>query len=175
MRIFIGCSSKNNIDKKYFKLTSDICTKISKNNDLVFGADTNGMMGVCYKIFKENNRKIIAIVNEHYKQCLENIFCDKKLVTVDTFDRTQKIYNESDLFLILPGGIGSLGELLSILENRRNMDDGKKIIIYNFENYYDELLEMLNKAKDLNFVDTKDLDYIKIINKLTDLDFLTNN
>jgi len=169
MKIFIGCSSKNEIDKKYLDLTEKVCEDLSQNNDLVFGADSNGMMGICYDVFKKHKKQITAIVNKKYEYCLNTIDCDKTVVVNDTFDRTQMIYNESDILLILPGGIGTFAELLSILENLRNSNDSKKLIIFNYENYYDNLLGMLNIGVNQKFINKDDLKYINIISSLEEL------
>ena len=169
MKIFIGCSSKNELDKKYFEITKEVCSFLSRNHDLVFGADTNGMMGICYHTFRNNKRKINGIVNECYQDCLKEIDCDYGMIVKDTFDRTQKIYYESDMFLILPGGIGTFGEIFGILENLRCEKDGKKLIVYNYDHYYDEVEKLLNKGLEEKFIRKKDLDYIKFVDNIYDL------
>jgi len=144
MKVFIGCSSNVTIDEKYTKLAYDIASAIAKkDHSLVYGGASYSMMGECYKAFADNNKDIIAIMPEKYKEDLVNLKLSNNFVVKTSLERMAQIYEEADAFLIIPGGLGTLGELLNILEeNRTNV--WKKIIIYNFEGFFDFIINWLN-------------------------------
>ena len=175
MNIFIGSSSKNEINDIYFEESKEILKKITKNNNLVFGVSENGIMGQCYKTFKENKRKIIGITNETYAYEFNNVPCDEEYIVYSTLDRTNKIINNSDIFLFLPGGIGTYAEIFHIYEELRTYKINKKIIIYNYNNFYKELINILNKLVNEKFLDKELLEYIKIVNKQEELLTLIKN
>ena len=52
MNVFIGCSSKEDIDNSYFIKSKYIINYLSDNNDLVYGGFNEGLMGLSYDIFK---------------------------------------------------------------------------------------------------------------------------
>ena len=68
MNIFIGCASED-IDDSFNKNSLSLISEIAKIKDvnLVFGAYHNGLMGKCYEIFKNNNKKVTGITLNLYK------------------------------------------------------------------------------------------------------------
>ena len=120
MKVFIGCSSSGKIDELYIKLAYDVSLAIAKDNHtLIYGGASYSMMGECYKAFSENHRDIIAIMAEKYKSDLVNLTLSNNILVNTSLERIKKIYEQSDAFVILPGGIGTVEELFSILEENR--------------------------------------------------------
>ena len=69
MKLFIGCSSSDNIDKKYFVACEELLEKLfSNDNTLVFGASENGLMGLSYRIAKKHDCETIALAPEVYTE-----------------------------------------------------------------------------------------------------------
>ena len=79
---------------------------------------------------------------------------------------TLKLYNEE---VVLPGGTGSLSEILSMLEEKRTINSDKEIIIYNQDGYYYDLIKFITKLIKNKFNDISILNYIKIFNDKDDL------
>lgn len=50
MKLFIGCSSSNNIPTEYFDDCKVLLEELMKENDLVFGACNSGLMGLAYNM-----------------------------------------------------------------------------------------------------------------------------
>lgn len=164
MNIFIGCSSKNEINSKYFEETKKVLHEIINNNDLVFGVSHNGIMGLCYNEFKNANRKIIGITNEIYSEEFETIPCDEEYIVYSTLDRTKLIVEKSDIFLFLPGGIGTYAEIFHIYEELRTYKINKKIILYNYDKFYNDLIKIINELVKGKFIEETLLKYINVVN-----------
>ena len=152
MKIAVCCSSSNDIDKKYLESSKLLLNQIFKqDNDLVFGAMNSGIMGIAYRTAKQYNRSITGIAPEIYKDDFKNIECDKEILTQNVNERTSALINNSDMLLFLPGGIGTLYELLTALEMKRSREFDKPIVIYNETGFFNELLTMLDKVYAKNF------------------------
>ena len=152
MKIAVCCSSINKIDKKYKEDSEKLLKEIFKaKNDLVFGAYNEGIMGISYKIAKENNRKVIGITPKIFKEDFKKMECDVEIITENIYSRTLALIENSDILLFLPGGIGTIYELMSAIESKRSKEFDKPIIIYNLEGFFDNLLEMLEKTYKENF------------------------
>ena len=145
MKLFIGCSSSNDIDKKYIDDCNVYLTELMRENDLVYGAYNEGLMGLSYEIAKSNNRKIIGIAPKVFESDLINLGCDEKIVTEDILERTSMLIKNCDALIFLPGGIGTILELLAAIDMKRNGEFDKPIIIYNSYNFFGELFIFLNK------------------------------
>ena len=78
MKIFIGSSSSENIEEKYKEDCRLLLEEILKNNDLIFGACNRGLMGISYKIAKNNKRKVTGMCPKVYKESLQELECDNK-------------------------------------------------------------------------------------------------
>ncbi len=164
MKVFIGCSSYDIIDKKYFEEGSKIASFLaSKNNSLIFGGSSHGLMGCVYNEFKKQNRDILAIQIEKYKEDLNDLECNKKLLK-NVYDQLVAFMNESDVLIYLPGGYGTYNEIFYMMCEYINESHNKPIIIYNINGYYDEIDKILNKMKEEKFA--KKFNFVKIVNNL---------
>ena len=154
MKIGVFASSSNNLDNKYLESSESLLNHIFKrDNDLVFGAMNSGIMGIAYRIAKQNNLKVTGIAPEIYKDDFKQLNCDIEILTKDINSRTTAFINNSDILLFLPGGAGTLCELTTAIEMKRSKEFNKPIIIYNETGFYDELLQMLNKIYSKKFTD----------------------
>ncbi len=169
MKVFIGCSSSSKIDEKYIKLAYDVANAIARENHiLVYGGASYSMMGECYRAFSEQKRDIIAIMAEKYKEDLVNLKLSNNFLVKTSLERIARIYSESDCFVILPGGIGTVEEMFSILEENRT-NTWKKVIIYNYEGFYDFIINWLNMNVNSGFVYEWDIEKIKIVDSVDEL------
>ena len=170
INIFIGCSSRVEIDKKYIDDADFISKELADYGyDLIIGGISNeGMFGKILNNFSETKKKINVYTLKLYNEDvnLYNVGC--KYVK-STFERTENIYKDAFKILILPGGTGSLAELFGMLEDNRTIECTKEIIIYNQDGYYDDLIRFIKKLIDEKFNDYSILNYIKIFNKKEDL------
>lgn len=171
MKIFIGCGSNLLINDKYLSETKNICQKLCNlNNTLVFGAYSKGMMGETYHTFTENNKEVLGITLKEYQDDLINL-PDAKIEIVDnSFDRLKEVYKESDMFLILPGGSGTLAELFGLMEENKTNKLNKKIIIYNYQGFYDDLINYLKKLEQENMVYPNELNKLIIVKTREELE-----
>ena len=152
MRIAICCGSSNDVDKKYFEDAKVLLEEIfKKDNDLVFGAYNAGIMGVAYKVAKKHNRKVIGVAPETYQNDFKNLECNNEIVTKNVNERTDEIIKNADCLLFLPGGIGTIYELMTCIERKRSNEFDKPIIIYNKDGFFDFILEMLNRIYEQKF------------------------
>ena len=166
MNIFIGSSSSDNLEEKYYTSCEKLLNQIFKEeNNLVFGASNTRLMGLSYKIAKKNNKKVIGICPKIYKDDFSKLNCDKEIITNTVNERTTELINQSDILIFLPGGIGTIYELLSAIESKRSHEHNKPIIIYNLDNYFDKFLSTLDKIYKEKFTSQKVKDSYVICNK----------
>jgi len=158
LKIFVGCSSSSNIPNQYRDDCKILLNELFKEeNDLVFGAYNSGIMGDSYNSALNNGRNIIGICPEAYKDDFKDLKCTSEITTKTVSERTDKLINESEVLLFLPGGIGTIYELFNSIESKRCHEHDRAIIIYNSCNYYDDLFAFLDKLYGERFAN----DYVK--------------
>lgn len=171
MKVFITCSSSEKISSKYKNITSSISTMLCRlNNKLVFNGNVSGMNNTAYMTFKYEGAKIKAVSHLNDASDVEGIECDSVDLTRTTFERTKLLYESCDIILILPGGLTTLAELFSMIVESIVRKDGKKIVLFNYEDYFRPLMNMLKSMFENRFIDHEDIKRIDIINDINVLE-----
>ena len=169
MNVFIGCSSSEKISNKYLELTKEISSYlVSMDYNLVFGACSKSMMGICYYKFINNGKGVTSVTPDVYEDDLKNLEESRQIITSNTITRFETIYELSNLIVILPGGIGTLAELCSTIEEIRTIDNNKEVILVNYDGFYDEIINWIKKGKKLGFVSLELDSIISIVENFDD-------
>ena len=79
------------------------------------------------------------------------------------------------MFLFLPGGTGSLGELFGLMEEIKTNKNQKKIIIYNYEGFYNELFDYIDLLSKRGFAYEKELNKLIIVKNINELERVIKN
>ena len=151
MKLFIACSSSNELDSKYLEESHLLLSEILKDNDLVYGAYNNGIMEIAYNLAKLYHREIFAITTNKYEDDLSRIDCNFKLCTNNIYRRSEELVKNADAIIILPGGIGTITELISSIETMRNNEFNKPILIYNMFGFYNEFFKFIDNIYEEKF------------------------
>ena len=155
MNLFIGCSASETIDEYYINDCSNLIKMIAKieNIDLVYGAYNRGLMGLCYSEFEKNNKNVVGIITKYHDDMDgDEVVGDKKIVVSTTTERFNEIFSNSDMVLILPGGLGTYAEIFSAIEESR-IGNMKKIILYNCNYFYTPMIKHLYHMYEEGFID----------------------
>ena len=164
MNVAILSSSSNNIDVYYNSVARSISHNLANNNfDLVFGGCSTSMMGICYQEFASKGRNIYSFTTEKYTGDIVNLPLARHYVRETTFDLKKSIFENSDLIIALAGGVGTLSEVLSFVEENRSNDKNVPIVIYDENHYYDFLFKQLNFMQDEYFLNDDITKWLTII------------
>ncbi len=154
MNICLYGSGSRTIDEIYTDAAYELgCKMALKGHTLVFGGGDTGMMGACAKGVHDNNGKSIGIAPEWIGEF--EPLCDRctEFIYVDTMDeRKNEFVKNSDAFIISPGGIGTLDEFFEIITLKKLKQHDKEIIVYNIDNFYDKMLEMIDEMAEKGFL-----------------------
>ena len=177
MRICLYGSGSRKINKKYTDEAYELGRILAEyGHTLVFGGGDTGMMGACAKGIHDNNGKSLGIAPEWIgnfeplcEECSEFIY-------VDSMDeRKNKFVENSDAFIITPGGIGTLDEFFEIITLKKLKQHNKEIIVFNIDGFYNKMLEMIDEMGEKGFL-YKQEELFKIANDLNEIEeFLKTN
>ncbi len=121
--------------------------------ELIYGAGKTGLMGAMADAVLEKGGKVTGVIPSFMIQQNWHHTRLTKLVEVDSMhERKQKMATLSDGIVALPGGCGTLEELLEIITWKQLGLYNKPIVIVNANGFYDPLIEMLNRAIDEKFM-----------------------
>ncbi len=151
--ICVFCSSSDAISQKYFDIATGLGEIMAKNNfDLVYGGAGVGLMKKVSDAVKNNGQKVIGVIPEAIQnKRIGNEYLDTLIVTKTMHERKQKMYELSDAFIALPGGFGTLEELLEIMTLKQLEYHKKPIVIYNLDGFFDNILKQFDVFYDESF------------------------
>ena len=93
MRVTISCSSSDLINKEYIESSDEVLNFLAKENcELNWGSGSKSIMGLCYKIFSDYNRKIYGYTTPKYKEDIKNIPNACHLIYENTFDLKKYLF-----------------------------------------------------------------------------------
>lgn len=129
------------------------CELAEKGHTLVFGGGDTGMMGACAKGVHDRNGKSIGIAPEWIGEFEPLCETCTRFIYVDSMDeRKQKFLENSDAFVISPGGIGTLDEFFEIITLKKLKQHDKPVIVFNVNHFYDTMLKMLDEIGEKGFL-----------------------
>ena len=163
MNVLILSSSSTNIDPYYISVARTISKYLADNEfDLVFGGASFSMMGACYQEFVKAERNVYAFTTLKYVEDLENLPKAIPYIRETTFDMKKSMFENSDLIVALPGGYGTMSEILSYIEENRSNDKSIPIEIYDEDGFYSKLFEMMDFIKEKSFSSSDISDFVSV-------------
>jgi uncharacterized protein (TIGR00730 family) len=153
-RICVYCGSSAGTDPAYVAGAARFGEILAEAGiGLVFGGGSAGLMGAIAKAMQARGGEIIGIIPE-FLTARENTFrgATEVVVTRGMHDRKQLMFERSDAFVALPGGIGTLEELVEQLTWAQLGRHQKPILIANLKGFWDGLLELLNHMGRAGFI-----------------------
>ena len=149
----IYCSSSQKLDKKYYKIAKETAEIISKHQiKVIYGGGNIGLMGEIAKTLIKLKNNVIGIIPKFLikKEKINLKLTNLKVVT-NMSKRKEYLFKLGDAFLILPGGTGTLEEVVEVLSWKILKLHNKPIIFFNFDNYWSPLLKQFEKIVENKF------------------------
>ncbi len=140
---------------------------------LIYGGGTIGMMGAISTAVQERNGKVTGIIPrflldmEASHADLERL--DELILTEDMHERKRTMFEKADAFIALPGGIGTLEELVEQLTWAQLGRHKKPVLLANINNFWQPLIDLIShmqaesyirKGFEVNFLNTDRVDQI---------------
>lgn len=120
---------------------------------LVYGGGAVGMMGAVAHAVLDHGGEVTGIIPEFLMSRERALRGTHNLiVTQDLHERKRKMFEMSDAFVALPGGVGTLEELVEQLTWVQLGRHRKPVLIANIEKFWDPLCALLDHMKNFEFI-----------------------
>ena len=150
-------ASSSQIDGQYMKMANELGQLLALNGiDCITGGGSEGMMGAVAKGVLNAGGRVTGIIPQFMiDEGWGNKALSEIIITKNMHERKQLMAEKSDACIALPGGIGTMEELMEIITWRQLSLYNKPVVIFNINGYYDPLLSMLEKAIEEKFMHPK--------------------
>ena len=162
--VYCGHQAGNN--PEYIRDAKKIGELLARNKiTLVFGGGNVGLMGAVSSAALENGGQVIGISTTHVLSLQEPAHKDIDVKVVDGLStRKQEMYDLSDAFIILPGGMGTLDEMTDIMTKQQVGESCKPIFMMNTAKYWEIFGDIMVLMQTEGFMPNPDDYNLHIVN-----------
>ena len=152
--VCVYCGSGPGNNPRFVEAAIALGKTFAENNvRLVYGGGSIGLMGAVAKSTLDHGGLVTGIIPE-FLRARENALTSvqEMIVTPDMHERKRLMFERSDAFVALPGGVGTLEELVEQLTWQQLGRHHKPILLANIDNFWEPLLALLNHMRATTFI-----------------------
>ncbi|KEQ04689.1 lysine decarboxylase [Pseudorhizobium pelagicum] len=172
--ICVYCGSQPGRDPAYIAAGRALGKSIAAHGlRLVYGGGTKGIMGAVAAGVLENGGRVTGIIPEFLvdmeatRQSLTKL--DELIVTEDMHARKHAMFERSDAFVTLPGGIGTLEEIVEIMTWGQLGRHEKPMVFANIGGFWNPMLDLVDHMREQGFIHRAHLVQPMVIDEVADI------
>ena len=171
MKICVFCSANQQIDPDFFRMTEELGRwAATEGHTIVFGGNDSGLMHAVSKAAKEAGGHLVGVVPRVIEERgTLSPYLDVHIPTENLSDRKDLMMQQSDVFIALPGGIGTLDEIFTIASSGGLGYHNKRIVLYNMKGFWDSLIAMMDNLQQKGVIRGDWHQSIGVANNLDDI------
>ena len=171
MKICVFCSANQQIDPDFFQMTEELGVWAAKNgHSIVYGGVNQGLMECVAKATKTNGGRTIGVVPMMVEKTgRTSDYVDVEIPCDNLSDRKQLMMDQSDVFIALPGGIGTLDEIFTVAASATIGYHQTLVILYNMKGFWDSLITLLDDLQARGMIRGDWRQYIKTADSIEDI------
>ena len=160
--VCVFCGSSPGANSIYQDSAKNLGLELVKNNiDLVYGGGNMGLMGIVSQAVLNSGGRSIGVIPKAIADKVDHHEISELHIVKNMHERKQKMFDLSDAFIALPGGFGTLEEILEIITWAQLGFHQKPIGLMNIEGFFNSLFDFFNKSVTQKFIKSEHVDMIK--------------
>jgi hypothetical protein len=152
--VCVYCGSGPGTNPRFVEAAIALGKAFAENNiRLVYGGGSVGLMGAIAKSVLDHGGAVTGIIPD-FLRARENALTkvQEMIVTPDMHERKRLMFERSDAFVALPGGVGTLEELVEMLTWQQLGRHAKPILLANIDGFWEPLLALLSHMRSAQFI-----------------------
>ena len=152
--VTVYCSSSNRSPATFFNAASELGRGLAQRGiTLVFGGGNVGLMGCIANAVLESGGRVRGIIPRFLEEREVAHYGLTELCVVETMhERKMKLTEWADAFIVLPGGFGTLDELIEVITWRHLGHHRKPILLLNIDGFWNPLIAFFNQLASQHLV-----------------------
>ena len=172
MKICVFCSANGQIDPDFFNAAEELGRwAAEKGHTIVYGGVNQGLMEAIGRAAHEAGALTIGVIPTIVeKSGRRSDYVDIDIPCDNLSDRKQLMMDQADVFVALPGGIGTLDEIFTVAASATIGYHQKPVVLFNVKGFWNPLVQLLDNLKAKGMVRGEWQQYIRIISSLEELE-----
>ncbi len=152
-KICVFSSSNSAVNSVYCDTAVDLGKRLGQEGfDLTFGGADVGLMGIIARSAQNHGAKITGVIPRSFaEKGIAYQTADELITSNNLRDRKEIIESKSDAFIALPGGFGTMEEIIEILTLKQLQYHNKPVVFINTNGYYNNLIAQFETGYQENF------------------------
>lgn len=169
--VSVYCASSSKVDEAFKKQAFRLGELLAERGVAVkYGSGKVGLMGEVAKGVLSKKGKLIGVIPQFMvDEGWSNPDVTEEIITETMRERKYILAKDVDAAIALPGGVGTLEELMEVITGRQLGLFQSPVIIVNINHYYDDLLRMFQHAAEENFMRDTHLELWKVVDNVEDV------
>jgi uncharacterized protein (TIGR00730 family) len=165
--VTLFCASSRKSPEKYFSVARELAEILLNNKiGLVYGGGAVGLMGCIADRYIERGGSITGVIPEFMMKVeWAHKGVSKMMIVQDMHERKKKLIEGTDAVIALPGGTGTLEELMEVLTLKRLGKYFKPIILVNTDGFYNQLIDFFHTMVREQFLRQEHLEAYTVVNE----------
>ena len=166
--ICVYCGSSNRVPESHKAAARDLGRQIAERGiDLVYGGGRVGLMGIVADAALAAGGRVVGIIPEHIQALEVDHEGLTELHVVDSMHtRKRMMFDRSDAFVVLPGGMGTVDETIEVITWRQLGLHDKPIIMVDHEAYWQPFQTMIDHMVGIGFCRPEHKDLYRIVDRV---------
>lgn len=154
MKVCVFCGSSMGNDPRYQEAAAQLGEVLAQNDcTLYYGGANVGLMKIIADKMLERGKQVVGIIPKLITDMEIAHEGVTEMIEVDSMsERKMMLINESDAFIAMPGGFGTLDEIFEVVVLNQLRITDKPIALYNTLNYYDSMIQFIDHAVNQGFI-----------------------
>ncbi len=171
MKICVFCSANQQIDPEFFTMTEELGKWAAEHgHSIVYGGVNQGLMECVGKAAKKSGARTIGIVPTKVEETGRiSDYVEIEIPCDNLTDRKQLMMDQSDVFIALPGGIGTIDEVFTVAASATIGYHHKPVILYNMKGFWNQLIALLDDLQAKGMIRGDWRQYIKTADSLDEI------
>ena len=168
MNICVFCSANAQIDPDFFTLTTELGEWMAaEGHTLVFGGCAMGLMECIARAVRRGGGRTIGVVPSRIEQNGRTSEHLDVHIPCDTLsDRKDLLLSHADVCVALPGGVGTLDEIFTVVASSTLGYHHKKVILYDMKGFWQPLVAALHDLETRGMIRGRLTDCLLVVDSL---------
>jgi uncharacterized protein (TIGR00730 family) len=151
--VCVYCGSGAGTNPRFVESAKDLGKSLAESGiRLVYGGGSVGIMGAVAKAVLDHGGQVTGIIPEFLVKKEVMMPLQDLIVTPDMHERKRLMFEHSDAFVALPGGIGTLEELVEQLTWQQLGRHSKPVLLANIDGFWEPLLALIAHMRATQFI-----------------------
>ena len=169
--VCVFCGSSDGNEAVFSKTAFDVGVNLANAGfNIVYGGGSTGLMGQVADGAISAGADVTGVIPKFLQDVeVGHTGLTRKIVTDDMHTRKRIMYEKADLFLSLPGGIGTFDETIEVLTWLQLNVFSKSLILFNINSYWDSFMEMIESSINTGFYRPRNSNFLSSVDSIQEL------